>query len=216
MTLCVALLGGSFDPVHKGHVALAALFAELLNPDELRIIPAGSPWQKDSLHARADDRVAMLELAFKDAALPVTLDCQEIERATPTYTIDTLRAVRAELGPRASIVFLMGADQLQQLDTWRDWRGLFELAHIGVAARPGYSLAGADLPPAVMEELNTRQGDLAQVRNTPAGHVVLARTLAMEISATGIRAALQRGESANSLISPVVLDYIQQHHLYKI
>ena len=216
MTFCVALLGGSFDPVHNGHVALAALFAELLNPDELRIIPAGSPWQKNGLQARADDRVAMLELAFKEAALPVTLDLQEIERAAPTYTIDTLRAVRAEVGPAASIVFLMGADQLQQLDTWRDWRGLFELAHIGVAARPGYDLSAAALPPAVAEELNKRQGSLAQLRNTAAGHVVLARTLAVDISATGIRAALQRGDLANSLISPVVLDYIQQHHLYKI
>jgi nicotinate-nucleotide adenylyltransferase len=216
VTRCVALLGGSFDPVHHGHVALAALFAELLKPDELRIIPAGSPWQKDGLHARADHRVAMLELAFKDAALPVTLDCQEIERSAPSYTVDTLRNVRAELGPQASLVFLMGADQLQQLDSWREWRSLFELAHIGVAARPGYTLSEAALPPAVAEELNMRQASLDELRTTPAGHVVLARTLSVDISATQIRAALQRGEQANSLISPVVLDYIQQHNLYKI
>nr|WP_229509257.1 nicotinate-nucleotide adenylyltransferase [Massilia sp. CCM 8734] len=218
--MCVALLGGSFDPVHNGHVALATLFATLLEPDQLRILPAGSPWQKNGLQASDADRIAMLRLAFAgeaaDIAQAVTLDLQEIERGTPTYTIDTLRSVRAELGPQASIVFLMGSDQLQQLDSWREWRQLFELAHIGVAARPGFSMADAALPAAVAEELTMRRGSLAQLRNTPSGRAYLAETLDVDISATQIRAALQRGEKANSLISPVVLDYIQQHNLYEI
>jgi nicotinate-nucleotide adenylyltransferase len=216
VTACVALLGGSFDPVHHGHVALAALFAELLKPDQLRVIPAGNPWQKDGLQASAEDRVAMIELAFREAALDVTIDRQEIARAAPTYTIDTLRGVRAELGPDASIVFLMGADQLQQLDSWREWRALFDYAHVGVAARPGFALAEAALPPAVAQEIAVRQGSLEQLRTTPSGRVFLAETLDVDVSATQIRAALQRGEQANSLISPVVLDYIQQHNLYKI
>ena len=216
MTLCVALLGGSFDPVHNGHVALGALFANLLQPDQLRIIPAGNPWQKGALRAPAEDRVRMLELAFAQEKLAVTIDRQEIERSSATYTIDTLRNVRAELGPDASVVFLMGADQLLHLDTWRDWRALFDLAHIGVAARPGYSLAKAALSEAVVAELEQRQGSLAQLRNTPSGHAYLAENLAVDISSTQVRAALQRGEQANSLISPVVLDYIQQHNLYKI
>ncbi|MES2902292.1 MAG: nicotinate-nucleotide adenylyltransferase [Pseudomonadota bacterium] len=214
MTRCVALLGGSFDPVHHGHVALAALFAKLLQPDELRIIPAGNPWQKSPLHTSAEERVAMLKLAFADAQLEVTLDRQEIERATPSYTVDTLRNVRAELGPQASIVFLMGADQLRQLDTWREWRALFELAHLGVAARPGYDLNAAALPPAVATELQQRLATPAQLRNQPSGHAYLAQSLDVDISATQVRAALQRGEQANSLISAVVLDYIQQHNLY--
>jgi nicotinate-nucleotide adenylyltransferase len=216
VTFCVALLGGSFDPVHNGHVALGALFANLFQPDQLRIVPAGNPWQKGALRAPAQDRVKMLELAFAEQQLAVTIDQQEIQRSTATYTIDTLRNVRAELGQAASIVFLMGADQLQHLDTWRDWRALFDLAHIGVAARPGYSLAEAALPEAVANELHQRQGSLAQLRNTPSGHAYLAENLAVDISSTQVRAALQRGEQANSLISPVVLDYIQQHNLYKI
>ena len=216
MTFCVALLGGSFDPVHHGHVALGALFANLIKPDELRVIPAGNPWQKSALRASAGQRAAMLELAFHEAGLTITLDRQEVERTTPTYTIDTLRNVRAELGAQASIVLLIGADQLQHLDTWRDWRALFDLAHIGVAARPGYSLTAAALPPAVATELQLRQGSLEQLRNTPSGHVYLAQTLAVDISSTQVRAALQRGEQANTLIPRVVLDYIQQHNLYKI
>jgi nicotinate-nucleotide adenylyltransferase len=216
VTYCVALLGGSFDPVHHGHVALAALFAKLLKPDQLRIVPAGNPWQKNALQASAEHRVAMLVQAFREAALDVTIDMQEIARGAPTYTIDTLRSVRAELGPDAAIVFLMGADQLQQLDTWRDWRALFDYAHIGVAARPGFALAQAALPSAVAQEISVRQGSLEQLRTSPSGRVFLAETLDVDISATQVRAALQRGEQANSLISPVVLDYIQQHNLYKI
>jgi nicotinate-nucleotide adenylyltransferase len=215
VSACVALLGGSFDPVHHGHVALAALFSALLKPDQLRVVPAGNPWQKNSLQASAEDRVAMLELAFGAAALDVTIDLQEIARGAPTYTIDTLRSVRAELGPDAAIVFLIGADQLQQLDTWREWRALFDLAHIGVGARPGFALTEAALPPAVAHEIAVRQGSLEQLRTTPSGRFFLAEALAVDISATQIRAALQRGENANSLISPVVLDYIQQHNLYK-
>jgi nicotinate-nucleotide adenylyltransferase len=211
----VALLGGSFDPVHNGHVALAALFVDLLKPDQLRIVPAGSPWQKSGLQASAEQRLAMLELAFDAAGLEVTVDRQEIERGAPSYTIDTLRQVRAELGPDASIVFLMGADQLQQLDSWREWRQLFDLAHIGVAARPGIVLTEAALPAAVALEIERRQGSLAQLRDTPSGLVYLAHDLDVDISATQIRAALQRGGQANSLVPPVVLDYIQQHSLYK-
>ena len=215
MTFCVALLGGSFDPVHHGHVALATLFANLLKPNQLRVIPAGNPWQKNGLKTSAADRIAMLELAFGEAGLPVAYDLQEVERTTPTYTIDTLRKVRAELGPDASIVFLMGADQLQQLDSWRDWRRLFDYAHIGVGARPGFDLADAALPAAVAEELEKRRSSIEQLRSAPSGMVYLAEALAVDISATQIRHALQRGEKPNSLISPVVLDYIQQHNLYK-
>lgn len=214
MTFCVALLGGSFDPVHNGHVALAALFAQLLQPDQLRIVPAGNPWQKKGLNATAEQRVAMLELAFAGAGLAVTIDRQEIERTTPTYTIDTLRHVRAEVGPAASVVFLMGADQLQQLDSWREWRALFDVAHIGVAARPGFSLDEAALPAAVRQELRQRRAEPAQLRTTPAGLAHLAHALDEDISATDIRASLQRGADANSRLAPVVLDYIQQHNLY--
>jgi nicotinate-nucleotide adenylyltransferase len=222
----VALLGGSFDPVHHGHVALAGLFAHLLHPDALRVMPAGQPWQKTGgLQAGDADRVAMLELAFQAADafpsavfpshVPVTIDTSEIDRQTPTYTVDTLRELRAELGPDASIVFLMGADQLQKLDTWRDWQSLFALANFGVAARPGYQLDDAGLPPAVSAELASRKATPEAVRAIPAGRVCLAHTLAVDISATEIREALRTGGNVNALLAPQVLDYIQQHNLYK-
>jgi nicotinate-nucleotide adenylyltransferase len=219
---CVALLGGSFDPVHRGHVALARLFCALLRPDALRVLPA-KPWQKSSLRASDEERVAMLELAFRDSGLPVVIDRREIELGRTSYTVDTLRGLRAELGPDTSIVFLMGADQLQNLDSWHDWQQLFELANIGVAARPGYTLEQEALPPAVAHELAPRLAPPEQVRTTPAGLVCLAHTLAVDISATQVRAALREGHAqsmdaraeVNSLVPSLVLDYIQQHHLYK-
>jgi nicotinate-nucleotide adenylyltransferase len=211
---CIALLGGSFDPVHHGHVALAELFAQLLHPDQLRIVPA-RPWQKGALEASDLDRVAMLELAFRGARFPAVLDLQEIERDRPTYTVETLRALRAELGPEASIVFVMGADQLHKLDTWHEWRALFELAHLGVAARPGFNLAHEALPAAVAAELERRLAAPGQLRAAPSGLVCIAHTLAVDISATGVRNAIREGANANALVAPQVLDYIQQHNLYK-
>ncbi|MEO5933645.1 MAG: nicotinate-nicotinamide nucleotide adenylyltransferase, partial [Duganella sp.] len=129
----VALLGGSYDPVHHGHIALGAYFAKLLRVDQLRVIPAGLPWQKAMLKATPEQRAEMVSIAFKGQPFDVVIDPQEIERAAkglPTYTIDTLRLVRAELGPDACIAFVMGADQLQRLDTWNEWQALFDYAHI--------------------------------------------------------------------------------------
>jgi nicotinate-nucleotide adenylyltransferase len=222
VTFCLALLGGSFDPVHDGHVALAGLFARQLAPDELRIMPAGQPWQKkNGLQASDLERVAMLKLAFSGAMFRTVIDTREIERDTPTYTVDTLRELRAELGPDASIVFLMGADQLQKLDSWRDWTSLFELTNFGIAARPGYRLDAAALPPAVAQELAQRLATPEEVRASKAGRMCLAHTLAVDISATEVRAALRADANADerakvsALLAPQVLDYIQQHNLYK-
>jgi nicotinate-nucleotide adenylyltransferase len=210
-----ALLGGSFDPVHNGHVALGDYFVKLLLPDTLRIIPAGNPWQKHGLSASAADRVEMLRLAFARQPVPVMIDQQEIQRSAVTYTIDTLRAVRAELGPKASIAFLLGADQLQQLESWHEWRGLFDLAHICAASRPGFPSDTAQLPPALAREFTRRAASAEQIRNTPHGLTYLAANLAVDVSATQIRADLQHGEPPASLVPPGVLDYIQRHNLYR-
>ena len=218
MTACVALLGGSYDPVHPGHVALGVYFAQLLQADELRVIPAGLPWQKSGLQATPTQRADMVRLAFTGQPFRVSVDDQEIERSArgvPTYTVDTLRQIRAEVGPSTSLVFLMGADQLQRLDTWLAWQDLFNYAHFCVAARPGFAIDPAGLPPAVAAEFTRRLGSLEHIRSTPHGLTYLAQDFAVDISATQIRAALQRGDKANSLISPLVLDYIEQHNLYK-
>jgi nicotinate-nucleotide adenylyltransferase len=212
---CIALLGGSFDPVHNGHVALGEHFVALLQPDELRIIPAGNPWQKHGLQASSADRVEMVLRAFGHEQVPVVIDQQEIQRTTPTYTIDTLQALRTELGDDISIVFLMGADQLQHLDTWQGWRQLFDHAHLCAASRPGFGIDAAQVPAAVMEEFTRRAGTPEEIRNTSHGKAYLASSLDVDISSTEIRSLLQRGERPESLIPARVLDYIEQQHLYQ-
>ncbi len=212
---CVALLGGSFDPVHNGHVALADYFVDLLQPDELRIVPAGNPWQKHGLQASGNDRVEMVRNAFQAQQVPVSIDHQEILRSSATYTIDTLRAIRTELGAEVSIVFLIGADQLQHLNTWQQWRDMFDYAHICAASRPGFAMDAGHVPDEITREFTLRAGTPEQIRNTAHGLACLAPDLAVDISATAIRAALQRGERPISQVPPGVLDYIEQHHLYK-
>ncbi|HJW55825.1 MAG TPA: nicotinate-nucleotide adenylyltransferase [Burkholderiaceae bacterium] len=212
---CVALLGGSFDPVHNGHVALAEYLIDLLAPDELRIIPAGNPWQKHGLQASAEDRVEMLRCAFAGQRIPVTIDLQEIRRPTATYTIDTLRTLRAELGPQTAIIFLMGADQLQQLNTWREWQHLFDYAHFCAASRPGFAMEAMHLPEIVAREFERRAATPEQMRTTPHGLTYVATGLAVDISATEIRTALRHGDHLDRLLPAKVLDYIQHHHLYQ-
>jgi nicotinate-nucleotide adenylyltransferase len=217
VTSCVLLLGGSFDPVHNGHVALGARFAELLGATELRVIPT-VPWQKSSLVATPQQRAEMAALAFADLPCRVVIDRQEIERGRPTYTVETLRALRAELGPQAALCFLMGADQLQRLDTWHDWRELFALAHLCVAARPGFMLDGPDIPGAVAAEFHGRLVPVERLCSRPAGQTCVAADLAVDISSTRIRELLAAGNFQHDSGSPIparVLDYIRQHNLYK-
>jgi nicotinate-nucleotide adenylyltransferase len=212
VTRLVALLGGSFDPVHNGHIALAALFTQLLQPDELRVIPAGNPWQKKPLGASAVQRTEMLQLAFADAGIEIKMDLQETERTGATYSVDTLRAIRAEVGPGTSLVFLMGADQLRHLDSWHEWEALEGLCHFAVAARPGHAFD--ELSPKMAAWVAARQVESKELRASPCGKVALVQDLSVDVSSTEVRAALQRGNNPGSLIPRVVLDYIQQHQLY--
>ena len=212
---CIAILGGSFDPVHNGHVALGEYFVDLLAPDELRVIPTGNPWQKHGLQATPQQRVEMVRRAFSRQSVPVRIDQQEIERPTVTYTIDTLKALRTELGPDVSIVFLMGADQLQHLNTWQGWHELFDYAHLCAASRPGFGMEPANVPVGVMQEFSRRAASPQQIRSTAYGLTYLASNLAVDISATEIRAILHSGARPDTLVPPGVLDYIEQHHLYK-
>jgi len=215
----VAVLGGSFDPIHDGHVALGTHFAKVLRADELRILPAGNPWQKPGLHTDAVHRVAMIRCAFDTTNLPVTIDQQEIRRHTATYTVDTLKSLREELGPETAIAFLLGADQLQHLNTWHDWQRLFEYAHLCAAARPGFTLDAGHVPSEVAAEFANRKVSAVvsaaeAIRAQAAGQTYIATDLAIDVSATAIRETLQRGENPTGL-PPQVLHYIHTNQLYK-
>ncbi len=208
-------MGGSFDPVHVGHVELGKYFCNLFKTNELRLLPAGNPWQKPLLKATPEQRVDMLRLAFEPLDLSVTVDTQEISRPGATYTIDTLKAIREEIGPETPLVFIMGADQLLRLDTWHNWRQLFQLAHIAVSARPGLSNSLTLIPKAIADEFSKRFAEPERIKSSPYGLTYLAREVQINVSATEIRTALQNDQSPVTLVPEPVLKYIKENNLYK-
>jgi nicotinate-nucleotide adenylyltransferase len=215
----IGILGGSFDPVHDAHLAMADAFAEALDLHEVRFLPAARPWQKHGLAANAAERLAMLELALghhRPARGRYVVDTRELARDGDTYTIDTLAALRDELGPDTSLAFLFGADQLVHLDTWHDWPKLWDYAHLAAVTRPRFN--ASLLPRAVAHAWSSRLGDADALRTTPSGRSFLLETLALDVSATDIRAALPdaaRQDEARRMVPPTVLDYIRAKHLYR-
>ncbi|WP_374992522.1 nicotinate-nucleotide adenylyltransferase [Paraburkholderia sp. SARCC-3016] len=188
----VGVLGGTFDPIHNGHLALARRFSDVLQLTDLILLPAGQPWQKAGVSG-APHRLAMTRAAAGALNLPgvsVTVATDEIEHDGPTYTVDTLRRWREREGADASLSLLIGADQLVRLDTWHDWQRLFDYAHICAATRPGFDRSAAS--PTVAATIAARSASAEVLRATPAGRLLIDTTLASDISATDIRAQLRR------------------------
>ena len=214
---CLAILGGSFDPVHNGHLAAAEFICRGLQPTQLRLVPTGMSRQKLAARAIPEHRMAMLSLAFRDLAdrVRLVIDDQEIRRAEvgiASYSVDTLVNIRYEYGADAALVLVIGADQFLQLQTWKDWEQLFDLAHIVVVSRPGADLDGLD--DRVAYEFGRRRTSLEEMKNSPAGHTCLWDTLDLDISSTGIREELA-AQIKPAAVPANVLDYILQHHLYQ-
>jgi nicotinate-nucleotide adenylyltransferase len=212
----IGVLGGSFDPIHIGHLQLARDALEQLRLSEVRFIPAGQPWQKEEM-TDAALRAAMLLAAIRDEPRFV-LDMREVERAGPTYTIDTLREMRAALGDDVPLVLIMGSDQFERLDTWRDWTMLLDYAHLAVARR-----ADAVLMPnyTLQEYFNAHWAPPDAVRNAAAGHIVEVTMTPVDASATEIRAllgqppSLARDARLADIMPAAALDYIRTHNLYR-
>lgn len=212
---CIVLLGGSFDPVHNGHLAISSYFCQLLGTRKLRIIPAGNPWQKPPLKASPQQRIDMLQLAFRSQNLSITIDQQEINRKGASYTIDTLKAIRQEIGVAVSLVFIMGIDQLIQLHTWREWKKLFNYANICTATRPDFSFSPETMPRDLQKEFLGRLATPQEVEATSHGLTYIAHDLAVDVSSTKIRAAFQQSEKPYTLVPAEVLDYIERNNLYR-
>lgn len=181
--------------------------ADALGLERVLFIPAGQPPHRGAPRTDARHRLEMVRLAV--AGNPrFEVDAREVERAAPSYTVDTLTALRAELGDARPLWLLLGADTFLGLPTWHDWRRLFALANLAVATRPGTSLAAA-MPAELKSELTQRQNAAG-----PAGAVRLRDTPPLDISATAIRDTLARHRSARYWLPDAVLDYIQEQQLY--
>ena len=197
----LAIFGGTFDPVHLGHLSVAWEAAELLDA-EVRLLPASVPPHRAPPIASAAQRVAILRAALHGQSR-LTIDTRELDRAGPSWTIDTLRELRAEQGDRP-LVLLLGADAFAGLASWHRWRELFEATHIGVLSRPGIS---ADLPDELEREVAGRRiADAVGLRVLPAGKVVELAVTPLEISATRIRELLAAGRDPRYLLPAGLFD----------
>jgi nicotinate-nucleotide adenylyltransferase len=210
----IGILGGTFDPVHLGHVALAEAALAGLPLSEVLWLPSGSPAHRAPPAASARDRLAMLRLAT--AGHPrYRIDAAELESGEPTYTVHTLTRLRAQLGNAQPLALILGSDSFLSLPTWLRWRELFDLAHIAVASRPGYVPSDGGPAPELSAEIARRSARSEQLAASAAGRVVRFDMTLMDISASAIRAQLAAVRDTRHLLPAAVQAYIKAQHLYR-
>ena len=206
----LGILGGTFDPVHTGHLRFAEEARRRLGLDAVALVPVGVPVHRSPARATAGQRRAMLAAAVRGRR-GLYVDGRELAGEGPRWTIDTLASFRAESAGR-SLCLLLGADQLRVLDTWRRWRELADYAHLVVARR-----TGAGWPPAgtVSRWAEARRcDDPDELRTRPAGGVLMLDLPAADVSSTAVRARCAAGERLTGLVPEAVRDYIQRESLY--
>ena len=209
----IGILGGTFDPIHFGHLRMAQELGESMGIAQVRFIPAARPPHRTEPQSASWQRAEMVRLAIAGNAL-FTLDTLELERSGTSYTFDTLTALRAEVGVPAPLYLLLGADAFLGLPSWHRWRELFDLVHIVVAHRPGFTL-DADTP-AMAQVLREewQQRHVALPQPLPYGNILTRESTALDISASAIRALIASHYSARYLLPEAVLAYILEHKLY--
>lgn len=193
----IGVYGGSFDPVHFGHLRPALEVVQQLNLDQLRFIPAGDPPHKERPRVSAADRIAMLEIAIADSP-GLMVDKREIEQPSLSYTIDTLNSLHNDLAD-SELTLIIGTDQFNVFDTWHRWQELLQRVHVAVMQRPGEQLS------------DVAKGLLA---GENAAGITLCQVTQLDISSTMIRHDLQQGTDIRFLVPYAVRQYIDDHQLY--
>lgn len=213
MTAAIGLLGGTFDPVHFAHLRLAVEALDRLPLESIRWIPSGQPGHRAAPEGSVEHRLAMLRLAIGDEPR-FRLDETDARSPLPTFTVNTLTRLRAELGGDVPLVLIIGADQLFALDTWRDWRNLFDLTHIAVAQRPRFKVRVRSLGDELALAYAQRSSQAASLADAPHGRIVTFNMTPLDISASVIRDSIAAGHTPRHLLPDAVLDYIASHRLY--
>jgi nicotinate-nucleotide adenylyltransferase len=197
----IGLLGGTFDPIHRGHLLIADAAWERLQLDSVIFIPAGRPWQKAGRDiSQPDHRLAMVELAVEEHP-GFSVSKIEIDRPGPTYTVDTLEQMPHELGPDAELFLILGMDSLRELPGWRQPGRVFDLCTVVGVSRPGYE----DVDLSYLDEL----------ADGASGKVELVRGPLVSVSGTEVRNRVSAGQSVGSCVPEPVEGYILEHGLYR-
>lgn len=213
MSSLQALFGGTFDPVHFGHLKPVEILANLIGLQRVIIMPNNVPPHRPQPEASAEQRKHMLELAIADKPL-FQLDERELRRDTPSYTSQTLQEWRAERGPTQPLGFIIGQDSLLNFPSWHQYQTILQNSHLIVCRRPGYPLTMKEEQH--QEWLDTHlTNDAEDLHTLPAGKIYLAETPWFDISATLIRERLQQDLSCDDLLPASVLNYIRQQGLYQ-
>lgn len=207
----IGILGGTFDPVHHGHLRLALELRQTLGLSQMRLMPCHRPVHRGQPQVSSAQRAEMIRLALMDCP-ELTLDERELRRDEPSYTFDTLRSLRDELGPDVSLLWALGTDAFAALDTWNRWQELLDYTHLVVIERPGFSLPQTG---AVAELLQCHRAPVTALSELPGGAIVLPSLRLLDISATDIRRQVAIGESVQFLIPESVRRYILAEGLYR-
>lgn len=208
-----ALFGGTFDPVHYGHLKPVEALANQIGLSRVIIMPNNVPPHRPQPEATSAQRKHMVELAIADKPL-FALDERELKRESPSYTAQTLKDWREEQGPIRPLAFIIGQDSLLSFPTWHDYDTILDNSHLIVCRRPGYPLTMAD--PAHQQWLTSHlTHDVDDLHALPAGKIYLAETPWFNISATLIRERLEQGQACDDLLPAAVLDYIISQRLYR-
>ncbi len=209
----VAVFGGTFNPVHYGHLRSALELVERLQLERLHLMPCAVPPHREAPSCSAEHRSAMVELAV--AGEPhLVCDSRELRRSGHSYTYDSLVELRSELGDGHSLCLVMGYDAVLKIDTWHRWQELLDQAHIVVLARPGWQLPGEGVVARWLAQ--HRAAGRGILRQAPAGGVLVEELRPLAISSTEIRELLAAGRSARYLLPEPVLDYIESNRLYQL
>ncbi len=209
----IGILGGTFNPVHNGHLYLAERLIKELDLDEIRFVPSFSPPHKSNYLASPQDRLAMVQLAIQNHA-GFKLDEREIVRGGTSYTIDTLQSLRIDLGMKSSLCWILGSDAFQHLDSWHCWRDLLEYCHLLIVNRPNNPFLGT-----LSSELRRMKdrhlaSSLDQLKSSPSGFIGQLEIDALDISSTEIRNAIKANRTTDGWLPPNIIDYIKTRNLY--
>jgi nicotinate-nucleotide adenylyltransferase len=214
----IGILGGTFDPIHHGHLRIAQEALEQCDLAQVRFVPCGTPPHRPAPQASAKARWKMVRMALNGHP-DFLVDVREVFRTDPCYTVDTLTALRAELGAQQPLCLILGGDAFLQLHTWHEWKRLFELAHIVVLQRAGCLPLGnamTNADGALNAEYRARLvPGVRALHEAPAGAIFVADMPALEISSTDIRRRCAEGKNVRYLVPDAVADYINTKPLYR-